>query len=289
MRNIKTILIKFLVVLLFISIIIPGSYGHMKSDINNSENYYALLFSVGEYYKNPEQNRFSMFRAVDQLESCLLSSSNWKEENIHIVKGEKATGIRFIREMMWLINKEKKNDFTLVYITTHGSPLKYKEIPLDLPPFDESDGADEILVMYHGFEYPFSFITDDMINFLLNLMQSKGVCLVVDSCFSGGFNDHSMQALDTNKITKFSNDFIEDLFGDRRVVLMSSEEDTVSYGSVFSFNLIDGLNGEADKNGNNDGINSAEEAFYYALNQNNYYGGQHPTILDLYDGQLPLT
>lgn len=294
MKKKYKILFLSTIFLIIMSAILPGTYGVVKTDKIKSDDslgtdYYALLFAVGEYYNNPDQNRFSMIRAVDQLELCLLSSPNWKEENIHVVKGKEATGFRFLREMIWLLGREKHNDYSLVYITTHGSPLKYDGRLLDLPPFDESDGADEILVMYHGFEYPLSFITDDMINFLLNMMQSKGVCLIVDSCFSGGFNDHSFS--DINKVSQrhFNNEFIDDIGGKGRVVLMSSEEDTVSYGSVFSFNLIDALNGKADIYGNNNGINSAEESFYYAESQNNYYGNQHPTILDLFEGELPLT
>ena len=42
-----------------------------------------------------------------------------------------------------------------------------------------------------------------------------------------------------------------------RIILMSSEEDTLSYGSHFSNFLIEGFWGWADVTGNGDGINSA--------------------------------
>ena len=86
---------------------------------------------------------------------------------------------------------------------------------------------------------------------------------------------------------------MSDLRGEGRVVLMSSEEDTVSYGSYFSNFLISawGPANLADYFGNNDGINSAEEAFVYAkpLTEAATENRQHPTILDNYDGEYLVT
>ena len=68
---------------------------------------------------------------------------------------------------------------------------------------------------------------------------------------------------------------------------MSCEEDELSFGSYFSRLLIKGLNGDADDN--QDGVYTAEEIFYYAKNILDLMDSQHPTILDLYPGELPLT
>jgi hypothetical protein len=157
---------------------------------------------------------------------------------------------------------------SLIYITTHGSPLKNKDgKSIDLPPKDEDDGADEILIMYEGFEKWYGVIWDDLFNFFIGLLESKGVCIIIESCYSGGFNDVGSQG---------------------RVVLMSSEEDELSYGLRFSKYLIQGFWGEADLLGNNDGVNSAEEAFKFAKPLVNSHR-QHPTILDLYSGEFPVT
>jgi hypothetical protein len=89
----------------------------------------------------------------------------------------------------------------------------------------------------------------------------------------------------------FTNGFVEELATQGRVVLMSTEENTLSYGAVFSEYLISGLGGWADFFGNGDGINSAEEAFAFAqpLVVIASGGEQQPTISDRYSGEFPVT
>jgi len=258
---------------------------------DNGTEYWALIFAVGVYKYNPEENRPGMLKAAENLYEVLLASLQWQEDHIHKVTGTKATGRRLIQELLWLIRSEDSDDMSLIYLTTHGTPLKgplgnY----LDLPPKDESDGADEILIMYEGFNKWYAFVWDDLINFLLSLLQSKGVCLIVESCYAGGFNDEPMFTTPmTNDYTveSFAQGLSEELSGQNRVVLMSSTENELSYGSKFSEFLIDGFWGWADFLGNKDGINSAEEAFNYSKNW--VYYDQHPTILDLYPGEFPVT
>jgi hypothetical protein len=295
-RKINFILIFFIVIIPIFNIDIVNSNIILKdiSDVNinnaQSNDYWAIIFAVGIYKNNPNQNRLSMLEAADDLYDTLLKYDNWNKDNIHLIKGEQATGKNLIKELMWLINNEDKNDYSLIYLTTHGSPLKDQNGNIiDIPPKDESDGSDEILVMYDGFDIWYSFIWDDLLNFFLGMLQSKGVCLIVDSCYSGGFNDEYNKNSIENINYSFDIEFGKELASNNRVVLMSSEENTVSYGSYFSFHLIDGFNGIADFQGNNDDINSAEESFHYAQNKVDLMGFQHPTMLDNFPGEFPIT
>ena len=256
--------------------------------------YWGLIFAVGEYYNHPNQNRPSMLEAADDLYEVLIDSPQWEPDHIHMVKGSQATGQTLIRELLWLSQMDDSDDLCLIYLTTHGSPLRNSNgMPVDLPPKDENDGADEILVMYHGFDRWYSFIWDDLLNFLISLLNSKGVCLIVDSCYSGGFNDQPPFAKQTTSFEYTCNDYItgmtEELATQNRVVLMSSEEHTASYGSDFSNFLIQGFWGWADLFGNQDGENTAEESFYYAQFWVDLLGNQHPTIMDLYPGEFLVT
>ena len=81
----------------------------------------------------------------------------------------------------------------------------------------------------------------------------------------------------------------EELATQGRVVLMSSEEHTLSYGSDFSDFLIQGFWGWADLFGNQDGVTTAEESFYYTQFWVDLLGNQHPTILDLYPDEFLVT
>lgn len=247
-----------------------------------------------------------MLEAVDNLYSTLIDSSNWQADHIYVLKGSQATTFNVIKALIWLIRNEDKDDYSFVYITTHGGPLKRNGLPWDIPPKDESDGDDEVLTMYYGFER-FDHITDDMLNFFFKFFQSKGLCVIIDSCFSGGFDDplKSFNTLkdDKQKIDnknsnvknfeseKFTQGIVGELAVQGRVVLMSCEEEEYSYNSYFSDYITSGFNGWADLTGNLDGINSAEEAFNFAYPWVVLFtlGEQHPTIVDQYPGDFPVT
>ena len=329
-----------------------------KSPIESDTEYWALLFAVGVYKDFPDQDRPSMLEAVEDFYNVLLDSPQWEEDHIHMVTGSDCSRSRLIQELLWLSRNSDSDDMVIVYLTTHGTPLMdFSGNYVDLPPKDEADGADERLIMYEGFGTWHEFIWDDLLNFYLAKIDSKGLCLIVDSCYSGGFNDVSVHKSNSaplyNKITKnlnifdrvlsaysnrntiigtlisklfsrgknnqgslpiyeqdikpdlktdintyiesdkFTEGFVEEVGAEGRIVLMSSEEDSVSWGSYFSNFLISAIDegNWADYFGNNDGVNSAEEAFEYAKprTESATENRQHPTILDLYDGEYLMT
>jgi hypothetical protein len=301
MNKIKKIS-TFIVILFFLgSCFLPIGIGSLNiEETDLSENletlnlgtegteYWALLVAVGVYADDPQQDRPLMLEEIDDFYDVLLQSDIWSEDHIKVIKGKDATASNIIAGLRWLDKMEDKDDFSVVYITTHGSPIGF-----DLPPFDEEDGTDEMLLTYWGFTYPLTFIWDDELNFLLNRLESQGVCLIVDSCYAGGFNDppnwNLLNILPSPKgenmmsSEEWMEGFAEDVRGQNRVVLMASCEDEVSYSGGFAPYLIDGLRKYADTN--NDNIISAEEAFIYT--EPRTYR-QTPTIYDGYDGELPL-
>jgi len=278
-----------------------GALGPTKTKMqeNNNETtnqftadteYWALLVAVAVYADDPQQNRPLMLEEVDDFYELLLESPWWSEDHIKVIKGEEATTTGIIQGLRWLDQMEDSDDISVVYITTHGFPLG-----VDIPPADEADGTDEALVSFWGFAYPNLYIWDDQLNFYLNRLESYGVCLIVDSCYAGGFNDPpdwnlSIQSVNPfnqiqtdQAITKWIQGFGEEVRGQGRVVLMASCEDEVSYSGGFAPYLIDGFRGFGDTN--MDGVVTAEEAFYYS--EPRTYR-QHPTMYDGYDGELPL-
>jgi 5-hydroxyisourate hydrolase-like protein (transthyretin family) len=260
------------------------------NQITADTEYWALLVAVAVYADDPQQNRPLMLEEVDDFYELLLESPWWSEDHIKVIKGEEATTTGIIQGLRWLDQMEDSDDISVVYITTHGFPLG-----VDIPPADEADGTDEALVSFWGFAYPNLYIWDDELNVLLNRLESQGVCLIVDSCYAGGFNDPpdwnlSIQSVNPfyqiqtdQAITKWIKGFGEEVRGQGRVVLMASCEDEVSYSGGFAPYLIDGFRGFGDTN--MDGVVTAEEAFYYS--EPRTYR-QHPTMYDEYDGELPL-
>jgi hypothetical protein len=265
-----------------------------ENKATSQSQHWALLFAVGVYLNNPDADRPEMLEACDDLYDTLIDSPGyWQPDHIHTVKGSQATGQNLIKELLWLKNSASSEDYVVVYITTHGSPLRDQNgLPLDLPPKDEADGADELLVMYQGFDTWYSIIWDDLLNFFLSMIKCKGMCLIVDSCYSGGFNDPPMDDMNMEyNAASFQKGFMQDVSAQGRVVLMSTQENTLSYGSIFANYLTLGFTGWADFFGNNDGINSAEEAFGFAqpMVQIETGGDENPTIYDGYPGEFPIT
>lgn len=281
------------------------SLGSRKKTIETQETsqsqYWALLFAVGVYEGNPDAERPEMLESCDDLYTTLVDSDNWQASNIHTVKSSQATLQNLIKELLWLRKSSNNEDYVLVYLTTHGNHLYTADgMPWDLPPKDETDASDEILLMYNGYSKWYGIIWDDLLNFFLSLIKCQGLCLIVDSCYSGGFNDQPMQQGNSDDqvrftATSFKEGFMNDMSAANRVVLMSCEESTVSYGSFFSSFLIDGFAGWADLSGNGDGVNSAEETFEYAEPLTYWavlfstWQEQFPTIMDNYPGEFPVT
>ncbi|VVB61538.1 Carboxypeptidase regulatory-like domain protein [uncultured archaeon] len=271
--NLKEMTSLALVVILIGTIFLPiqstslqASIPQNPSKIGKSTQYWALVVGIGKYAESPESNRPDMIPEATGFRDLLLQTSWWSADHIKLITAENATRSNIIAGFRWLIKMASADDVVVVYLSTHGNYL-----PLDIPPIDEADGLDEMLVTYWGFAYNTSFITDDTINILLNQLKSDNVCLIVDSCYAGGFNDHWR--------------FLKSAPEQHRVILMGSCEDELSYSGGFAPYLIDGLRGYADSN--RDGIITAEEAFAYAQPRSNQE--QHPTIYDGYPGEFPLT
>jgi len=284
-------------IVIFNLLLIPSfSLVHSESSHileSNDVEYWALLIAVGVYERVPEMDRPTMLREVSNFEEVLRSSSNFDSDHIKVIKAEEATVLNIYQGFRWLDEHEDENDFSLVYLTTHGFPHIW-----DRPPFDEADHKDEALASYRGFlpyespfrwehlSNPFGIILDDQFNYWFNQLESQGVGVVVDSCHSGGFNDYHSFAFE-QKSADFAIEFSKELAGQNRIVVTSVPEEEVSYGSYFSHYLIQGLWGSADTN--HDGFCSLEEAFLYSRDLVEENTWMEPQIFDNYPGEFPVT
>jgi hypothetical protein len=243
-----------------------GTTPDPKKSVGNDTHYWALLVGVGTYAENPEQDRPDMILEVNDFRNVLLQTPWWSADHIKTLTAENATIRNILAGFRWLKKVASSNDIVVVYLSTHGFPL-----PIDIPPKDEGGGTDTALVSYWGFTYLSFVLWDDEVNVLLNQINCKGVCLLVDSCYAGGFQDHW-------RIPK-------SVAPQKRVTIMGSCANEVSYSGGFAPYVIDGLRGYADSN--NDGIVTAQEVYHYASPR--AMPQQHPTMYDNYPGGLPLT
>jgi hypothetical protein len=272
-----------------------------KTPKDSGIEYWALLIGPWIYGDEPWiQNASSI--SAEKMYNSLSSSNHWKKDHIKLITGKNATKRNIIKGFRWLDGMEGKNDVVIIYFATHGGKLTFFGFPLDLPPFDEADKSDEILATHYSFKYPYlTYLRDDEIRFLIDQLESKGICLIVDSCSAGGFSEiaditslfsrgNPMKYKGGNSFSAaFIEGFSEEIEGNGRVILMASEEDEIAWatpdGLDFSLELIKSLRkGLFDFNRN--GFISAEEAFNFTQFKFNH---QNPVICDNYDGELDIT
>jgi len=265
-------------------------YPKLKNQDDGETEYWALLVGVGEYAE--EWDILEMCETAYELNDALLKSPSWHEDHIKVITGKNATVLNIIKGLMWLDSMEDEDDISLVFFSTHGN-----SIPKDIPPKDEADGKDEILVSYWGLAIPYANILDDTLNYFLNRLESKGTAVIIDCCHAGGFNDTPRNIKSTRlpvEYPKIKNNmenlewmenFGKEISNKGRVVIMSCREDEVGYVRTFSPYLLDAFRGFGDIN--KDNIITAEEVFSYVKLRTDKHL-QNPTIYDDYDGELPL-
>ena len=271
------------------------------SSSNDGTEYWALIVGCNEFINRPELNLPGNDISAKDLRDTLLKSDNWRSDHIRVLTGENATSLNIIRGLRWLDKMDDDDDVCLFYIATHAGPLNF-----DFPPFDEEDG-DECLTTYSTHRFfdienrvsyviPWiSYLYDDEINLLLSKLDSLGICAIFNTCYAEGFDDPASNSVNNEKFSsvKWMEDFAEELRSSGRVVLMACEEDSLSLGPIFSYYIMEGLQGFGDKN--DDEIVTAEEAFEYAAPKTNiycnreFYFPQTPVIFDDYDNELILT
>jgi len=271
---------------------------------DNVTEYYAVIAGISDY------------REVDDLSYCdddardlrdaLLALGNWKIANITVLINNQATkeGIRSAIQSM--AGKADNDDVCLFFFSGHGDNGD------DVAPLDESDDLDEYLVTYDSLLDSYANdISDDEFGLWIAALPTNKYVVLIDSCYSGG-QFKALAAAKTIRTVKglgyrasrkgdgFASDLTsavttKDLGSvDRGIVISASDDDELSEESsqlqngVFTYYLVEGLNGPADDDG--DGGISAEECYAYTRPLAAAYNpDQHAQMSDNFPGELYLT
>jgi hypothetical protein len=236
-----------------------------ESDGNTE--YWAVLIGVDYAWCTEFWLHIPFDENAEQMKKMLLVSDHWQEDHIKVLTEEEATWVNIIEALRWLDKKDDGDDVSLVYYSAHGGNFNFEEkwgIKIDLWPWDEEDGYDEYLTTYWSGKRLFAPIWDDLLNSLLDLLDSENVVVIIDACFSGGMIDSDKSSW----ITEFSGE----INNDNKVIVTSCGEQEYSFidsndGISFSYFIMEGLQGYADdisEGGNGNGAVSIEEAFEYA-------------------------
>jgi hypothetical protein len=274
--------------------------------LKDGTEYWAVLVGVNEFKNQPYMTNQSLFNGEPptDLYNVLLTSDHWRPDHIRLLTGKNASIFNVFKGFRWMHRMADSDDVCLFYVSTHGSPF------YDLFPYDENGGEDSLLYMYDTYrtqigKWPDSvylcfptklyYLFDDTVNTWLSNLRCKGVCVIIEACYSGGFNDPPRTGIQTRCLTsdEWMKNLGKQLSAPGRVVLMACKDDELSNGNFFGYYLMEGLQGFGDAN--KDGMCSVEEAFDYSVPktqeilQKEFDFPMHPQIYDSYPGELILT
>lgn len=244
----------------------------------NETSYYAVIGACSEYI-DPSNNippfPSEPFPAnkLDYIYQALLKSENWDEDNIIFLLNQDATRQNIINALEEMALRVDSNDIFIFSWAGHGSEVLDNDG--DEGDIDPSDRYDEVICP-HDCERKqgklVNYISDDELDQLFSNISAKGMCLIFESCLSGGLVDRNISDKDAEKYTSsFTQDVqggtngVIDIDDNNRVVLMSSHPDsicraTLTFGFIFTYSVALAMRGlMIDKI--DDGFLSAEEIF----------------------------
>jgi tetratricopeptide (TPR) repeat protein len=213
---------------------------------------YALVFGVGKYEKlDPKDNlRFSETDA-DAVFRVLISQQGgaFPPENVHKHIGPQATLANMRQEIEhWLPEVCGTSDRVIVYFAGHGFVAGGRGYiaPWDVDPSKPEDTA-----------YPM----DALGKVLAERVRAKWKVLLVDACHSGKITPESDNGAVDEQVSQLPTGFLT--LTATRERESSFEDPNLSSGfGVFSYFLVQGLQGAAD-NSPCDGVITADELINY--------------------------
>ncbi len=241
------------------AMILVKSDKHTAEDVSDGTEYYALIGGCLRY-QNESFNIASGNSSVETyhryIYDSLLSSSNWKEQNILLLTDENATREKVVSALGYFAEIADADDVFLFSWHSHGNQVK--DIDGDEAVVRPDDTFDEVILPYNVDIINGSltnYISDDELGSYLEAFTVEAMVIIVEACFCGGLVDEEpSQILDIN--------------APGRIVMMSTPPnhlgwihpiDAFGWMSSLGFALSTPLSDM-----NHDGWISAEEAFRLA-------------------------
>jgi WD40 repeat protein len=248
---------------------------------------WAVVVGISRY-KSVQSLQFGDKDAL-AFHNYLLKQVGVPKEQITLLTNEQATLVSLRRTLgTELRRKAAQRDTVIIYFAGHGAP------EIDATSADE-DGLEKYLVVHDS--EPEDLYTTGLpmreVEVIFQRLAAERVIFIADTCFSGATAGRTFAT--AARRSTLSDGFLARLSkGKGRVVLtastanqVSQERDLLGHG-VFTYYLLEGLNGKADQDG--DGVITVDEIYNYvsikvpeATGQN-----QHPMKKGEFEGQLIL-
>ena len=227
---------------------------------------YAVIVGVARYLHMQSLNftdddAYKMYAFLKSPEGGAIP-----DEQIAILIDESATKERITRKLKEVFSKANENDMVLFYFSGHGE--KDGLLPIDFNGYDN--------VLEHR-----------EINEILGQSKAKYKVCITDACYSGSmedvlaYKDNNQTEQEAARLKKFYSTSFDAFNASSTVLMLSSKAEETSVENsglrqgIFSYFLLEALEGEGDKN--EDSIVTLTEAFNYVQKKVNYHTNSYQT------------
>ncbi len=212
---------------------------------------YAVIVGISRYQKLPDKWQLQFPESDAQSIYTVLISpegGNFKQENVHMLTGAKATLAAIRHEIgEWLPSVAKDGDRVLIYFAGHGLVFQSKGY---LAPFD----VDLDNIGATGYPMEELGVT------IGSKIQAKSKILLTDACHSGAISPTDTENLN-GKLAALDKSLFS-LTASRASERSFESPDLQGGHGVFTYYVVKGLEGEADTSPR-DGIVTADELSEY--------------------------
>jgi uncharacterized caspase-like protein len=222
--------------------------------------------------------------------SHLVEFSQIPRENVTLLLDQDATLTRMRSTLgTHLKNKAGKEDMVIIFFAGHGATEKDVMSP-------DGDGLEKYLLPYDADPKDLYATAMPMaeVSRIFSRIQSERLIFIADSCYSGASGGRT---IDVSGIrATISDAFLDRVAGGKgRVIItasganeVSAEYDNIKQG-VFTYYLVEGLNGKADRD--KDGVITVDEVYQYVSEAvpRATHQEQHPVKKGTAEGQLILS
>jgi hypothetical protein len=224
------------------------------------KNIWGVVIGINQYQKAP-QLKYAVNDARAFYE-YLVRRIGTPRENVTLLLNHEA-GLGSLRSTLGtqLKNKAGKEDMVILYFAGHGATESDVMSP-------DGDGLEKYLL-------PFDADPKDLyasalpmreISHILQRIRSERLVFIIDSCYSGASGGRTVRADGVR--ANISDRFLDRIAGGRGTIILTAsgpnevslEKEELGHG-VFTYFLLEGLEGKADMDG--DGQITVDEAYDY--------------------------
>jgi hypothetical protein len=256
--------------------------------VEKKRNVWAVVIGVNSYPK-VRHLKYAVNDAT-AFYNHLVEYNQIPKENVILLLDQEATLTRLRSALgIYLKNKASKDDMVIIYFAGHGATERDATSP-------DGDGLEKYLLPYDADpkELYATALPMEEISRLFSRIRSDRLVFIVDSCYSGASGGRTISVSDIR--AGISDGFLDRITGGKGKIILtasganevSEENDELRHG-VFTHFLLEGLQGQADTDG--DGLITVDEVYTYvskqvpqATNQE-----QHPVKKGIVEGPLVLS